>query len=214
MAVAWHDVTRPLRTGMPVFPGDAQVLIERVSAIADGEMANLSRAELGLHAGTHVDAPLHFVEGGGGVETLDTDVLVGDAWLADASGLEGDLGAAELERLGIPEGAERLLLRTSGGELWSAGVFSDAYPGLTGDGATWLVGRGIRLVGIDYMSIAPYADPAPAHRVLLGAGVVVVESLDLDGLPHGAYELIVLPLLVPGADGAPARALVRPASTR
>ena len=200
----------PVRTGMVVYDGDPQVRIERVMEIARGDLANLSRMELGTHTGTHVDAPLHFVDGGAGADRLPLDALVGPAIVADARGAPGDVDAAALAALGVPPGTERLLLRTRNGDLWDRGAFTRDFAGVADDAARELVAMGVRLLGIDYLSIAPSADPAPTHRTLLEAGVVVVEGLDLRAAPGGAYELVCLPLRIEGADGAPARALLRP----
>lgn len=200
----------PVRTGMVVYDGDPEVRIERVMEIARGDLANLSRMELGTHTGTHVDAPLHFVDGGAGADRLPLDALVGPAVVADARGAPGDIDAAALAALGVPPGTERLLLRTRNGDLWDRGAFTRDYAGVADDAARELVAMGVRLLGIDYLSIAPSADPAPTHRTLLEAGVVVVEGLDLRAAPAGTYELVCLPLRIEGADGAPARALLRP----
>lgn len=205
------DVTVPLVPGrVPLYPGDTELTVERQQSLPDGGV-NVSRLELSAHCGTHVDAPVHFLAGAGGVESIPLDVLVGPCEVVDATGPEGHLDAAAVRALRFGEGTERVLLRTRGGALWDRPGFSADFPALTGDGAAALVGRGVRLVGIDYLSIAPFDDPAPAHEVLLRAGVVVVEALDLRGVAPGPYGFTCLPLLVPGADGAPARAFLEPA---
>lgn len=196
---------------MIVFDGDPEVSIERVSDIARGDLANISRVELGTHTGTHVDAPLHFIGGGPGIDRLPLDVLVGPALVADARDAPGDIDAAALAALGVPAGTERLLLRTRNEGLWERGEFTRDYVGVAADAAQALVDMGVRLVGIDYLSIAPSSDPAPTHRTLLGAGVVVVEGLDLSAAAPGRHDMVLLPLRIEGGDGAPARALLRPA---
>lgn len=199
----------PVRTGMIVYDGDPVVRIERVMDVAAGDLANLSRMELGTHTGTHVDAPLHFIDGAAGADRLPLDALVGPAVVVDARGASGDIDAAALAALEVPA-TERLLLRTRNGDLWERDGFTSDYVGVAEDAAHELVAMGVRLVGIDYLSIAPSGDPAPTHRVLLEGGVVVVEGLDLRSAPAGRYDLICLPLRLEGADGAPARALLRP----
>jgi arylformamidase len=208
--VAWIDVSVPVRTGMIVYDGDPPVRIERVMEIARGDLANLSGMEMGAHTGTHVDAPLHFVEGGAGADRLPLDALVGPAVVADARAATSDIDAAALAALEIPPGTERLLLRTRNGDLWARDEFTRDYVGVADDAARELVAMGVGLLGIDYLSIAPSADPAPTHRVLLEAGVVIVEGLDLRAVAPGRYDLVCLPLRLEGADGAPARALLRP----
>lgn len=207
--VDWIDVSLPLRDGMIVYEGDPEVRFERVLEIARGDAANVSRVELGTHTGTHVDPPLHFADDGGGAELLPLDVLIGPAVVADARGAPGDIDAAALAALEVPAGTERLLLRTRNEGLWER-PFTRDYVGVGEDAAHELVAMGVRLVGIDYLSIAPSGEPAPTHRALLGAGVVVVEGLDLRAAPPGRYELVCLPLRIAGGDGAPARALLRP----
>jgi arylformamidase len=211
--VNWIDVSVPLSPGLPAYEGDPPLAIERVTRMEDGAICNLSRASLGLHAGTHIDAPVHFIPAGGGIETLPPEVLLGPAWLADASGLEGHLDAGAVEGLDLPPAVERVLFRTRNGRLWERSGFSEEFTALLPSAAEALVARGVRLVGIDYLSIAPAGDPAPTHVVLLRAGVVILEGLDLRAVEPGWWELACLPLLIPGADGAPARALLgRPLS--
>ncbi len=211
----WLDISVPIRAGMIVFEGDPAVRLERTLAIADGGVCNLSRLVAGVHSGTHVDAPLHFIDGAPGIEAVPLDALVGRALVVDASDVvdgearSANLDAAMVDRLGIPAGTQRLLLRTANSALWDLPGFSRAFVGLTANGARRLVELGVRLVGIDYLSVAPYGDPTPTHRALLDAGVVIVEGLDLRAAAPGPVELVCLPILIPGSDGAPARALIR-----
>ena len=187
------DVSVPVRPGMITYPGDPEVRLERVSSIADGDAANLSRLDLGVHSGTHVDAPLHFVEGAPSVEALPLDVLVGPCVVVDG-----------LEPAAVPHGAERVLFKTPNSRLWDLGEFSEDFVGLDGQAAQALVERGVRLVGIDYLSIGD----EEAHHVLLEAGVVAVEGLDLREVEPGEYRLVCAPLKLVGAEGAPARVLL------
>jgi arylformamidase len=208
--MSWIDVSVPVASGMVVYEGDPQVRIERVSAIADGDLADVSRVELGSHTGTHVDAPAHFLRGAPGADALPLDALIGPAVVVEAAGVEGDIDAAALGVLDLPADTERVLFRTRNARLWERGAFSPDYVGVAEDAARELVARGVRLVGIDYLSIAPSGDPAPTHLTLLGAGVVVLEGLDLRAAEPGRYTLVCLPLRLAGADGAPARALLGP----
>jgi len=198
-----HDVSVPIRHDMPIYDGNPGVELERVSSIANGDPANLSKLTMGAHTGTHVDAPLHFIDGAPGAEGILLDALVGPAVVVDATGVEA-LGQAELEGLGIPEGAERVLLKTRNSELWARTDFTRDFLRLDGSGARFVVERGIRTIGIDYLSIGD----REAHRELLGAGVVPVEGLDLREIEPGPYTLICLPLDVVGSDGGPARAVL------
>lgn len=206
----WIDATVPVRSGMIVYEGDPPVALERVQAIATGGICNLSRLEFGVHTGTHVDAPVHFIEGAVGIEAIPLDALIGPALVVDARGTTGDLDRPALDALGIPARTERLLFRTPNSSLWDEPKFSSAFIGLTEDGAEYLLERGVRLVGMDYLSIGPMGNPAQTHVALLRAGAVILEGLDLRRVEPGAYELCCLPLLLVGADGAPARVLLRP----
>ena len=200
------DVTVPIRNGMPVYDQNPGVRLERARSIADGDTVNISRLELGVHTGTHVDAPVHFIEGGAGTESIDPEILIGEAHVVDATGLHEDIDAAALATLDLPAGAERLIFKTPNSELWSRDTFTRDFIRFVESGARRLVDDGVRLVAIDYLSIGD----AGAHEVLLGNGVVPLEGLDLRAVDPGPYRLYCLPLKLVGADGAPARVLLEP----
>jgi arylformamidase len=202
------DISVPIRPGMHVWPDDPPVVLERISSMADGAHANVSRLDFGVHAGTHIDAPIHFLADGVGADLVPLGALIGPAVVVDATAVDRHLDANVLQALAIPEGTERVLLRTRNSELWASDRFEAGFLGVTEDGARWLVERGVRLVGIDYLSIAPFGDSVPTHRALLGGGVAVLEGTDLRGVEPGAYELVCAPLRIVGADGAPARAVL------
>jgi arylformamidase len=192
------DVSVPLREGMVTYPGDPVVKMERASSIAAGDVVNLTRIDFGLHSGTHVDAPVHFIDGAAGIEEVPLEALVGAAEVVEVP----DLSRESVAR--APEGALRVLFKTPNSELWARGEFAEEFARLDGDAARLLVERGLRLVGVDYLSVGD----EDAHQALLGGGVVPVEGLDLRGIDPGPYELVCLPLRVVGADGAPARAIL------
>jgi len=196
------DVSVPVGPGMVTYPGDPPVVLERVSSIADGAGYNLSRLDFGVHSGTHVDAPLHFVDGAASAGMLPLDVLIGPALVVDATAAEGSLGGADLGS--VPDGVERVLLKTRNSELWARESFSPEFVSLDAEGARVLVDRGVRLVGIDYLSIGD----EDAHHVLLEAGVIAIEGLDLRGVDPGEYQLICAPPKLVGAEGAPARTVL------
>jgi arylformamidase len=156
-----------------------------------------------------VDAPFHFIEGGSTIESMPLDALCGRAFVAEL-GRVRSIGGKELEAALIPGGTERLLLKTGNSLFWKEHTFNAAYAALTEDGARRLVESGIRLVGIDYLSIGPYPDGSNVHRILLSAGIVIVEGLDLGHVKPGGYKLVCLPLKVAGAEGIPARAILIP----
>lgn len=185
------DITMPLGPDTPAYPGDPPV--ERTPLPAAGEdRFALSRLTLGTHTGTHVDPPAHLLPGGTTVDRLPLDVLIGPARLVDAA-YGRPLTAADLA--GVPRRTARLLLRTGGAPL-------------TDEAARALVAQGVRLVGVDSLSVAAVDAPVPVHRILLAAGVVIVEGLALAGVAPGRYTLICLPLRLVDGDGAPARAVL------
>jgi arylformamidase len=205
------DISIPLANGMPSWPGDVPFEHAFTERIADGSDANVSRIATSVHIGTHVDAPLHFVDGGGAVEGLGLDVLIGPARVADLPGIP-TITAEDLAALAIPPGTRRLLLHTDNSALWDdmdAG-FQEEFVALKPDAAQWVVEHGIELLGVDYLSVQHYQDGPETHQILLGAGVVIIEGLDLRAVSPGRYELICLPLKLAGAEGAPARAVLRP----
>lgn len=199
------DVSVPLREGMVTYPGDPAVRLERAASIADGSPVNLTRIDFGLHSGTHVDAPVHFLDDATGIDEVPLDALIGPCDVVEVPDLTRDSVAR------APEGAERVLFKTPNSELWASDEFAEDFARLDGAAARLLVERGLRLVGVDYLSVGD----EEAHHALLGAGVVPVEGLDLRGVEPGPYELVCLPIRVVGADGAPARAvLIRRSSAR
>ena len=203
------DITVPLVPGrVPLYPGDTELEVTRVQARVEGDDANVSKLVCSLHCGTHVDGPAHFFDGRPGVETIAMEALIGPAWVVDATSTTAMIDAARLDQLDIPADSSRLLFKTTNSALWDDPSFVEDFVAMTADGAAALVERGVRTIGIDYLSIAPYDDPAPTHEVLLDAGVTIIETLDLRSVEPGPWQLTCLPLRIPGADGAPARALL------
>jgi arylformamidase len=208
---AWTDISVPLRPSIPIFAGDPAFGLERVFSIAGGQIANVSRLHLGVHTGTHLDAPIHFIDGAPASETIPLEAGMGPAWVVDATALDdASIGERDLAALDIPLDASRLLFKTRNSALWSEPEFSKEFIGLDGAAAAVLAARGVRLVGIDYLSIAPYGDAIPTHQALLAAGVAILEGIDLREVEPGPVELLCLPIRLVGSDGVPARALVRP----
>jgi arylformamidase len=197
------DVTQRISARLPVWPGDPPV---HVAAVSDG-LPMVSGLSMSCHAGTHVDAPAHFVPEGAGVDALPLDVLIGPAWVAHFAG-RGPLTAQVFAGAAIPTGTVRLLIRSTNSDR-VVDAFDPDFVALAPDAAAWLLAHGVRLVGIDGPSIEAYDAPGdPIHRVLLAAGVIIVENLVLAGVAPGAYELICLPLPIVGCDGAPARVVL------
>ena len=205
-----YDITLTISPDLVVWPGDPQVEIIPISQIAKGGESNVSRIQMGVHTGTHVDAPYHFVDGAETVENLSIDLLTGRAYVLHIPD-EIDLITKEMiEESSIPPRTKRVLFRTRNSNFWRGRhtSFDTKYTALAPDAAATLIQRGVKLVGIDYLSIAPYKDAVPTHEVLLKAGVIILEGIDLSKVSQGRYTLYCLPLKIDGSDGAPARALL------
>jgi arylformamidase len=204
-----YDISVGVSPEIPVWPGDPPVVLERVKSIENGDEANISRIQSGVHVGTHIDAPIHFVEGGATVDAIPLKSLLGRAYVVDLRKADV-LDAAALESARIPPRTRRLLFKTRNSELWTSGEssFQRDFVAVDASGAEWLVKKGVKLVGVDYLSVAPFNDGVPTHRILLEAGVVVVEGLDLARVSKGRYTLYCLPVKLMGSDGAPARAVL------
>ena len=204
------DVSVPVRHGGLVYPGNPPITITAVESIAAGSTANVSRIDLGSHTATHVDAPLHFMDGGAGVDELPLDVLIGPARLIAFGDDVLAVGEPELRRHDLG-GVTRLLIKTRN-SAWLASEETEFHPDfthVTPEGADYLVSLGVRLVGVDYLSVEQFRSPHHrTHKTLLENGVVIVEGLVLSEPPAGDYELICLPMLMAGLDGAPARTVL------
>lgn len=201
------DISVPNRAGMHVYPGDPVPRVDAVRRIAAGDPCNLSLLSMGSHTGTHVDAPYHFLADGPRLGEVPLDRMVGGALVADLRG-RAAVDAAALG--GVPlEPGDILLCLTDNSERWASPEFRHDFTYLTEDAAAWLVARGVRAVGMDYLSIERFGSPDfPVHHRLLGAGVFVIEGLDLRAVEPGRYTLVCLPLKFPDLDGAPARAVL------
>lgn len=204
-----HDLSLPISPSLPVWPGDPPIELELVHRIAGGDNANASRLACGVHIGTHVDAPFHFIDGASTVESMPLEVLTGPALVVDLTSA-AVLDAAALDQAGIPAGTRRVLLKTRNSRLWQSAdrQFHRDFVAVDAQGASWLVDRGVQLVGVDYLSVAPFGNSRPTHRILLEAGVVIVEGLNLADVGSGESTLYCLPLKLVGSDGAPARAIL------
>lgn len=208
-----YDVSVPISEVTPTYPGDPHIEIEQWAAMARGDAANVSMLHFGAHTGTHVDAPAHFIEGAGRVDALPLDVLVGRARIAEIADDVQAINAGHIASLDL-NGAKRVLFKTRNSAFWAneAEGFRTDFTYLAPDAARALVELGVRLVGIDYLSVEQFkSEGFETHTSLLSNGVVIVEGLDLREVAAGDYELICLPLRIAGGsgDGAPARAVLR-----
>ncbi len=205
----WIDVSVPLRSAMVHWPDNPPVRIERMLDMERGDAANVSSISLGAHTGTHMDAPVHFVRGGEGIDRMPLDATIGRArvvGIQDPTSIKPD----ELRPLGLARG-ERVLFKTlNSSRVWQTDEFVEDFVYVSQEAARYLVDCGVRTVGVDYLSVGGFhKDGVETHEALLGAGIWVIEGLDLSEIQPGEYELICLPLKVQGSDGAPARAILR-----
>jgi arylformamidase len=209
MRMRTYDISLTISPDIPTWPGDPDVVLERISSIENGDEANVTRLSMSVHTGTHVDAPSHFLRRGRTVDKMILKTLTGRAFVLDLSDVDL-VTASVLEEAELPPRTRRVLLKTKNSQLWARGEkqFQRDYVGVSQDGAQYLVDRGVQLVGVDYLSVAPYEDTLQTHQILLNAGVVVVEGLDLSSVSDGRYNLYCLPIKLAGCEGAPARAIL------
>lgn len=206
----WIDISVPLKNGMAHWPGDPTVNISRVRDLEKGDTVNLSTISMGAHSGTHVDAPLHFINGGEGVDEIPLETLVGRARVIEIRDTES-IKPDELKEHHIRPG-ERILFKTfNSSHAWQSDKFVEDFVFISDSAARFLVERKVRAVGIDYLSVGSYKHGgSEVHKILLAGGVWIIEGLDLSPVVPGNYELICLPLKLVQGDGAPARAILRP----
>jgi len=206
--VKLYDASLAIHEKMVVFPGDPPFKSEPVCRIQTGGDYNVTRISMGTHLGTHVDPPAHFIDKGATVDQVALETLVGSGVVADLRGCS-QIDRRALEKAKVA-GYKRVLLKTDNGpRLLESPLHQDTVH-LTEDGARYLVGNRVCLVGIDTLSIEHHGNPgSPVHHLLLEAGILVVEGVHLLDIPPGEYEIFCLPLKIKGADGAPARVLLR-----
>ena len=204
------DITVPIHSGMPIWPGDPGLRLSFHKSIAAGDANNVTKAELGLHTGTHIDAPMHFLKEGGGIETISLDILMGPARVVEIEN-EKCVTAEELRGKNLA-GVERLLIRTcNSSRQWWQRSFDMNFCCMTPEAAQILLDHDIKLLGVDYLSVDGKGSGAPVHKLLMPAGVILLEGLNLADVQEGDYELIALPALFAGRDGAPARVVLKTA---
>ena len=205
------DITVGISNNMLVWPGDKPAKIGWESRIVDGAISNVSSIQIGAHVGTHIDMPLHFFEGAASMDDLDLTWLIGPAIVVEVPDEKTSIDAEFLDSLGLKD-VTRLLFKTSSSKLWDDPLrpFFTDYIALEPDAAQWLVDHDCRLVGIDYLSIAPYDDSIAPHEILLSNNVIILETLDLRKTKPGNYQLICLPLKLESREAAPCRAILIP----
>jgi arylformamidase len=202
------DISVQLSERIPKWPGSTGCSITRVRSIEQGDLTTDSCLSCDVHSGTHIDAPAHILANGATVESLSLENLIGPAVVVEHSSSR-HITANILEMMGINPDTNRVLFKTGNSQLWKYEEFQTDFIGLTADAAEWIVKRGIVLVGIDYLSIEPYGQSLGTHKILLKAGVIILEGLNMSAVTSGNYEMICLPMKLAGAEGAPARTVLR-----
>ncbi len=208
----WIDISVPIRDATVHWPSDPPVSIKRVKDIEKGDTANLSVISMGAHSGTHVDAPIHFIKDGKGVDRIPLDTVIGRARVIEIRDPES-IKPEELARHRI-QGGERILFKTrNSAHLWKSNEFVEDFVFISDAAADFLVERGVRLVGVDYLSVGSFKHGGSyVHKKLLIGGIWIIEGLNLSNVTPGKYDLICLPLRIVAGDGAPARAILKPAA--
>ena len=205
-----YDISLSVTEALAGWPGQGNPEFTFTSHQSRGDTATGTHLAMSVHTGTHLDAPLHFIRGATGVDQLDLEKLIGPAYVVHALDVD-TITAPVLESLAIPPGTVRLLIRTRNSDWWARGddrEFHTDYVAIEPDAADWIVAHDIVCVGVDYLSVAPWANGAPTHVKLLANGVIPVEGLNLHGIERGAYQLICLPIKLKDRDGAPCRAVL------
>lgn len=205
------DVSVPMRVRMPQWAGEEIYSFEPLSR-TPGDVVNVSKVTFTTHTGTHVDSSWHFIHGGRKLDEIPLADWNGPVVVVDCRHLTADITADDLNQLNIPTDATKLIFRTTNSDIWrnQPEGFTPEYIALSPSGATWVVEHGIKLVGIDYLSIGAADDSGvDTHLILLGSQILIVEGLDLEGVDAGNYDLLCFPLHIAGADGAPARVALR-----
>ncbi|MCB0704351.1 MAG: cyclase family protein [Saprospiraceae bacterium] len=203
------DISNPLHPDLPVWPGSHGIHIHRILDQEKGDAATVSRLDIDIHSGTHIDAPLHFVKNGATTEEIPLDKLNGPCRVADLRGIP-IITHRHLEALRLPSNTRKLLLKTDNSEKWTdlRHTFDKDYAAISQEAAQWVVDQGIELIGIDYHSIQRFSDPIDTHVTLLKNKVVILEGLNLKSIQSGPYRLWCLPVRILGVEGAPARAVL------
>lgn len=205
-----YDISLTISPDLPTWPGDPRLELEQIESMNKGAHANVTRMSSSVHIGTHVDAPHHFLNDGRTIEQLSLEALTGSCYVLQLPDGIDAITSEVLERSEITSEMKRILFGTRNSHLWAQGEteFQTDFVAVTDDGADWLVEHGVTLVGVDYLSVAPYGDSVATHKTLLEAGIVIVEGLNLSKVMRGFYDLYCLPLKIAGSDGAPARAIL------
>lgn len=204
-----HDISLPLSNDLPSWPGDPRPRIKRIHNISKGDDSNVTHLSMTAHTGTHIDAPDHFLDSGETLDQIPLELFVGPVQVVELPSGR-DITAEMIQEADIPAHTKRILFKTRNSQLWEQGVkdFQKDFMALDEKAAEYLVSRDVEVVGVDYLSVAPFRAPKATHQILLEGKVLIIEGLDLSGIEPGQYTLYCLPLNIPEAEGAPARVLL------
>ncbi|MCR5688353.1 MAG: cyclase family protein [Lachnospiraceae bacterium] len=211
MGDAFYDISYPMSSKMAIYPNNPAFTVKRVSDTDKGDAANVSEIIMGSHTGTHIDAPVHFMPEGESLDAVDLGRMNGRAKVFDVTGYS-EIGRDLLESRVIRED-DIVLFKTDNSLNWECDSILSDYVTLTYDAADHLAGQGVKLVGIDYLTVErPRSKREPersVHRSLLGNGILIAEGLKLRDVQEGEYEFFCLPLNIKGLDGCPVRCVLR-----
>lgn len=204
-----HDISLPLSNDLPSWPGDPRPRIKRIHNISEGDDSNVTHLSMTAHTGTHIDAPDHFLDSGETLDQIPLGLFIGPVQVVELPSGR-DITAEMIQEADIPAHTKRVLFKTRNSQLWEQGVkeFQKDFIALDEKAAEYLVSRDLEVVGVDYLSVAPFRAPKATHQILLEGKVLIIEGLDLSGIEPGQYTLYCLPLNIPEAEGAPARVLL------
>jgi len=204
-----HDISLPLSNDLPSWPGDPRPQIKRIHNISEGDDSNVTHLSMTAHTGTHIDAPDHFLDSGETLDQIPLGLFIGPVQVVELPSGR-DITADMIQEADIPAHTKRILFKTRNSQLWKQGVkeFQKDFMALDENAAEYLVSRDVEVVGMDYLSVAPFRAPKATHQILLEGKVLIIEGLDLSGIEPGQYTLYCLPLNIPEAEGAPARVLL------
>lgn len=202
------DITFAISNKIPSWPGSVGFECNWLMEIPK-HANNLSSFSMDSHLGTHLDAPLHFIEGGRSIEKLELGKMLGDVFVLEIYNIKS-ITDLDLESAGIPKSCKKLILKTDNQKYWKQNLteFQEDFSSIDASGAKWIVEKGIHLIGIDYLSIQRFNDGPETHQILLKNEIIIVETLNLEYVSQGWYYLICLPLKIEGLEGSPVRALL------
>lgn len=203
------DISVPIDDKLPIWPNSPKPKFSKISSIRGGDSANDTEIKMSVHTGTHIDAPLHFIQNGKSVEKLDLKTFFGPVFVVYLPKIK-EITSRDIRKLNLPKKTERILFKTENSNLWRKKIskFNKNYVGLTVDAAEWLSKKGVKLVGIDYLSIAKFDEAEEVHKILLEKGIIILEGINLNKVKQGRYQLVCLPVKIAGLEASQTRAIL------